>query len=364
MAHSFRSLDTYREHLTTILFLGGFLFDMILLPDIDDPKAKFFGLAYLASIALLIIFREWLVTLNRATKFEERLYRFSTFGIVCLLGSSLSFVFIYALRSAAFSVSWPLFLILFICILANEFVSTHNLRLALDVGILFVAVLFYTIFHLPVILKMQNDMTFMTSIILAIIVCLIYSNLLSRSSETAKHESARTYALAIGIPMFVGMLYFLNILPAVPLSLASSGVYHTIVRESNGQFTAEAESVDSDSYFSKLLAKVRPETYHLLPTDNGIYFFSAVRAPAELTAPLSHVWEYYNEEQKKWIPTTTISFTLAGGREDGYRSYSKKENVIEGLWRVTVKVDSNRVVGQKQFFVKKAASAELKDVKI
>ena len=43
--------------------------------------------------------------------------------------------------------------------------------------------------------------------------------LLKKTSETAEKEAGRSVALAIGIPMFVGMLYFLNAIPAVPLTI-------------------------------------------------------------------------------------------------------------------------------------------------
>jgi hypothetical protein len=65
------------------------------------------------------------------------------------------------------------------------------------------------------------------------------------------------------------------------------------------------------------------------------------------------VWEYYDITTNMWIPMTTIAFTLAGGRDDGYRAYSQKENLTEGLWRVTVKVDSKRIFGRMKFYIKK-----------
>ncbi len=342
---SFGALTKYTAHSTTIIFIVGFLFDMFILPDIDDPIARIIGGSYLFTVALLIMFREWLVSRNTASEFEQKIYSVATFGISYFSGSALSFVFIYALRSAAFSVSWPLFVILILCIFANEFVSTHNFRFTLDVGVLLIAVLFYIIFNLPLVLKVQNDTTFGISIAIAITVSLVYVSILRYTSENAGHEAPRSYALAIGIPMFVGMLYFLNVLPAVPLSLHSGDVYHTVIRTESGGFLGK---IETDTRF---LAKYRTPVYHLTPTDKGVYFFSAVDAPAELSAPLSHVWEYYDETKKKWIPTTIISFSLSGGRKEGYRAFSQKENITDGLWRVTVKVDGNRIVGRVKFKV-------------
>ena len=350
--------STYRNHATTILFVVGFLFDMFILPDINDPISRIIGVAYLSCVALLIMFREWLVARNTASITEQRLYALATFGIAYFSGSALSFVFVYALRSAAFAVSWPLFLILLGCMIVNEYVATHNYRFTLDIGVLLIATLFYLIFNTPFFLKQQNDTTFLIAIILAVVISLTYLYLLRFLSETAREEAPRTFALALGIPMFVSMLYFLNIIPAVPLSLKSSGVYHSVIRTQNGDYIAQAES---DNRF---FAKYRTAIYHLTPQDTGVYFFSSVNAPAELSAPLTYMWEYYNDEEKTWVPSTTVSFTLSGGREEGYRAYSQKENVSEGLWRVTVKVDKSRIVGRKEFRIIKTPSTALTEVKL
>ena len=345
MRRYFSSLHPYKEHLTTIIFVVGIVIDMLILPDIEDPKARYFGMAYLTVIGSLILFREWIVSRNRVTQMEERIYGISTFGIVCFSGSALSFVCIYAWRSAALSVSWPLFLIFILCILANELVSTHSFRFTLDVGVFFIAMLFYIVFNVPILVKQQNDSVFGLAVVCSIAISLLYTYILKHMSDSARFEASRIYALAFGIPMFVGMLYFLNVLPAVPLSLASGGVYHNIIRTESGDFIGQAET-DTRPFSS-----LRTDVYHLTPEDSGVYFFSAVDAPAKLSAPLSHVWEYYDEKTKKWIPTTTISFTLEGGRENGYRAYSKKENIVNGLWRVTVNVDGNRVIGRVTFEV-------------
>ncbi len=354
-----KRIKTYTAHSTTIIFICGFLFDMVMLPDLDEPFARYVGFGYLCAIALLIMFREWLVAQNRATIFEQRTYSVATFFISYCSGSALSFVFVYAMRSAAISVSWPLFLILGLCIITNEFISTHNFRFTLDVGVLLFAILFYTIFNVPLLLKVQNNFSFLVSIAITVVVSLLYIYFLQFTSENAMHEAPRGYSLAIGIPMFVGMLYLLNIIPAVPLSLRDGGIYHSVTRITNGEFSAEKE-IDTRTF-----SKYRTPVYHLTPTDTGIYFFSAVGAPAELSAPISHVWEYYDESTQSWKTSTTVSFTLDGGREDGYRAYSKKDNITEGLWRVTVKVDNTRIVGRMKFWVVKTGdNINIEEVKI
>lgn len=347
------------RHASTLLFIGGFIFDLIILPEAGHLLTIFLGVLYLTIVAVAIALREWVISQNTASKTEQRIFSTLTFIIAYFSGSALSFISVYAIRSAAFAVSWPLLLLLLLCVLVNELVSSHHFRFSLDIGVFLLAVLFFLVFNLPVVLKVQNDMTFVLSAVISMLVSIAYLYVLQFTSESAQEEAPRLYALAVGIPMFIGMLYFLNVIPAVPLSLASGGIYHSIVRDES-EFRATKE-VDT-----RILSSLRVPIYHLDDTDRGAYFFSAVNAPAELSAPISHVWEYYDTKERKWVEMTTISFTLAGGREDGYRSYSQKENLFEGLWRVTVKVDSKRIVGRMKFYITKDVSErrELVDVKL
>ena len=358
MLHKFSNLIKHSTHITTIIFIGGFIFDMIMLPDINHPLTRYIGLAHLCVVAFLILFREWIVSRNTASLIEQKIYSISTFGISFSSGAALSFLSVYSIRSAEFSVSWPLFIFLFLCIVANEIVSTHSFRFTLDVGVLLVASLFYLIFNIPVFLKVQNDVTFSISVGVSIVISFLYLYFLQFTSESARYEAPRSYALAIGIPMFVFMLYFLNVIPAVPLSLKDSGIYHSVVHTSTGEFIAQKENDNRNFLY------FRTPIYHYSPPDTGVYFFSAVSAPGELSAPLSHVWEKYNEKTKQWEGGETIPISLIGGREGGYRAYSKKENISPGLWRVTVKVDSMRVVGRLKFWVENGSLNDLQEIKL
>lgn len=346
------------KHASTIIFVVGFLSDSFFLPAIDEPITKYLGLAYLVVLAVILPLREWVVSRNTASKTEQKLYSLLTFGVAFFLGSALSFVFIYAMRSAALIVSWPLFVILLLCMIANEYISTHQYRFTLDITVYYIAIVFYCIFNVPILFGVVNDFVFLVAIGISIIAGLVFMWLLRKTSETAEYESPRGFALAVGIPMFVGMLYVLNVIPAVPLSLKESGIYHDVSRSSTGDYLGGKEVDD------RFLANFRRPVFHMTDSDKAVYYFSSVSAPAEITAPITHVWECYDETAKAWITSTTVSFELSGGREGGYRAYSKKENVQDGLWRVTVKVGDKRIVGRRTFTIVKGQSVQVNEIKL
>ena len=343
-------LGEVKRHATTLLFIFGFIFDLVILPSAGHIATIILGVLYLSIVGLSIAIREWVISRNTASHTEQKLFEFFTFAIAYFSGSALSFISVYAIRSAEISVSWPLLVILLLCVLANELIASHHFRFTLDVGVFLLATLFFVIFNLPVVLQVQNDMTFIISVGISMGISFLYLFILRFTSESAEEEAPKLYALAFGIPMFIGMLYFLNVIPAVPLSLSNTGIYHSIVRTDSGEFIVTKESD------TRILQSVRTPIYHLSDSGNGVYFFSSVNAPALLTAPITHVWEYYDEGTHAWIERATVSFALAGGRKDGYRAYSQKENVQVGLWRVTVKVDAKRIIGRVKFYVVKNES--------
>jgi uncharacterized protein YebE (UPF0316 family) len=349
LKEKFTKVSSYTKHITTIIFIVGFVVDMIVLPDISNRLTQYIGLAYLVIIGLCIILREYVVSRNAASHFEQRMYSFFTFCIAYFSGSALSFVFVYAFRAASLSVSWPLFIILLICICANEFVGAHRFRFTLDVGIYFIALLFYIIFNLPLLIGTQNETTFLLSLAASFVISFLYVLVLRSTSDMSHSESPRCYALAFGVPLFVGMLYLLNILPAVPVSLYNAGVYHTMTKTDDGRY------IGSQEEDTRILSYFKHPVFHFGPFDSAVYFYASVNAPAQLTAPITQSWEKYDANKKKWEQSTIVSYNVSGGREGGYRAYSAKENVTDGLWRVTVSVDTNRVVGRITFYVQKTS---------
>lgn len=337
-----------KQHLTTIIFIGGFAIDMFFLPPIDHPFSKWIGLIYITIIALSIYLREKIIARNKASKHEQRAFSFLTLCISYCSGSALSFVFIYAARSAALSVSWPLLFIILGIMVINEMVSSHSFRFTLDIGILFFVLTFYSIFTIPIIVNQQSDIIFAISIASAGLLALAYTLHIHRASETTEHESGRSRALSLGIPVFIAMLYYVNVLPAVPLSLLEGNVYHNITRTSEGDFVGVKEDIPTRTIAGYSLGE---NMYHLREGETSVYYFSSVYAPATLSVQLSHKWEYYDTSSKTWRHYATIPFTVKGARVTGYRAYSTISNAFPGKWRVTTLLGGKRTVGRTTFTV-------------
>lgn len=329
------------HHSLTFSFLLGFLIDSIFLPGVESVHTKEIGAFYMLTVSLSILIREYVISRNRATKTEGYLHSIFSYIISFFSGSLLSFVFIYFFRSASLAVSWPLFLVLIGIMVLNEFFTSHSFRFLLDLAVIIIVDTFFILFMLPIFLKKQTDEIFLISIAISFVVSLLYINLLKYFSEVLKDLITDAYKISFAVPSVIITFYFLNVIPPVPLTMKSADIYHSIIREQNNFYSVVGEQ---KSFWSLLKTK----EFHYMDGEK-VYFFSAVSAPTGLQSELSHVWEKYDDASESWQVKLIVPYSLIGGRDGGYRSYSIIENLNEGKWRVSAKVGERRTVGMVYF---------------
>ena len=95
-----------------------------------------------------------------------------------------------------------------------------------------------------------------------------------------------------------------------------------------------------------------PNNIIYISSDEPVYVFSSVFAPTKLNTEIFHKWQYYDEANEQWIESDKLGFSISGGRDGGYRGYTLKSNIQEGLWRVDVVTKRNQLLGRVKFVVK------------
>jgi hypothetical protein len=215
--------------------------------------------------------------------------------------------------------------------------------LYLLLSLYFLAAFSFFIFFLPVVIKVMNTLTFLTGGLISLavvgsIIYLFYRKEIFETKEKLKHHAG----LILGLFLFFNLLYFLNWIPPVPLSMKYAGVYHKVNR--NG-----------DVYSLK---QEKPEWYQFFKTDDSnfnyvegdtVYCFAAVFAPTDLRKKILHHWQFYSEKEGEWFTSDRRGYELHGGREGGYRGYSFKRNVKPGEWRVDIITEDDLLLGRIDF---------------
>ena len=137
--------------------------------------------------------------------------------------------------------------------------------------------------------------------------------------------------------------YFANIIPPIPLSIREAGIYHNLT-PSGGEYKLVGEE---ESWFDHLIPG---QTIHADANDS-LYAYTRVFAPNNLDTTIVHKWQAYDVEAHKWITQSTLSFPIVGGRDEGYRGYSRKSHLAPGKWRVSVETPRGQVLGRINFTV-------------
>jgi len=81
---------------------------------------------------------------------------------------------------------------------------------------------------------------------------------------------------------------------------------------------------------------------------NGLYAYTAIRAPLGLRERIYHVW------RKDGKTVDRIALRIEGGRREGYRAWSHKDNFPAdalGKWQVLVMTEGDQRIGQLDFEV-------------
>lgn len=256
-----------------------------------------------------------------------------------------AFLSLYS-RSAALPVSWIFIVVLVFFMFGNERFAHFYARFPVQVSMYFTVLFSFLIFFLPVVFRAIGPWMFVFSGAVSLGVITLFLMMLKLLvPEIVKREQttvARTIAAAF---IVFNVLYFAGAIPPLPLALKNAGVYHSIVRNSGGDYTLSGEPLP---WYESFLPY--NTTLHVMPGESA-YVYSAVFAPSGLSTVILHQWQRYDEALKAWVTTDTLRFSINGGRDGGYRGYSIKTGITPGAWRVNVITQYGQLIGQISFTV-------------
>lgn len=369
------TLKAYERHVSAAAMAGGFAFDNVSYGRVDHPVTQTLLIVYLlvaaGSIILLHYFeahQEWQhKAIVKARAYLPALTQF-------MFGSLWSAFLVFYARSGVLSATWPYFLILGAIFLGNEVFKQYHARFIFTSTLFFFALLSYAIFMVPVFTHTIGQVTFLLSGAAAAFVFVLFLGVIGQLSTTALGTIRRQTALgAFVVLAAITGLYFLNVLPPLPLALQKGGIYHSICRvpaRGAGQVRCYGREVPKAS-----LARVKdvyyeameepqswltwigiPPVIHIEP-GAPVIAFSAVFAPISLSTSTVHIWQRYDSRHGEWRTMQRVIYSITGGRDKGYRGYSVKNGAKPGLWRVDFETVDGRLIGRTVFQVEYGRSA-------
>lgn len=318
--------------------LLGFIFDYFTLNRPDNLIDNSILLAYLILSAFVIL----LLNLKQS-RARRKAEVYQPFLLLLILqfafGNLTSGLLVLYARSG--TIGGSLFFLAFFAALlvGNEFIKNRYSQLRFHAAIFYLLFLAYMVLTVPVLLGAIGLGVFLLSGAASIAVMLGFIVLLATVSKDPSVWRSAGGAMGVVFILF-NIFYFLNVIPPVPLALRDIGVYHSISPELPTGYKATYENRPWYRFWEST-----SRTYHITAGKQA-YCFSAVFAPARLSAPIYHRWEHYDEQKEKWETTTRISFQISGGREQGYRAYSLTSSLVPGRWRCTVETSNGSIIGR------------------
>jgi hypothetical protein len=260
-------------------------------------------------------------------------------------GALLSASFLFYWFGGSIFVSWPFIVTIVFLLTANDVFREYYMKPVTQIGVYFFLLFTIGTILFPYALRSIDPRVFALTAVVAVVLMMVYVAVLSRFVSRIRQKRKHIAAVVLGITIFISGLYVSGLLPPIPLSVRHAGVYHGVERmEGRYELIAEQET---------FLERIVPgQKIHIQPGD-PVYVFTAIYAPTDLDTTIYHRWQTYDEALNEWVEKDRLSFPIIGGRADGYRGYSLKRAVSEGVWRVDIETETEQVLDRIHFRIKR-----------
>jgi len=343
-------MQKYERHLSALAMIAGFVIDNIFFERLDIWQTQLWLASYALACFVAIPWLHFIEARVERGRPRPRWRVLLPITTQFALGGFWSAFVIFYGRSAVLSASWPFLLFLFVILIANEYFHHYHDRLVFTSVLFFFALYSYAIFEVPIYTGTLGTLTFLGSGVVAIGVFALFTILLRiLGRERFLTDVRRIRIGALCVAVILNAFYFTNILPPLPLSAKAAGVYHAVWHISNVYLGASEAEPWQVRYLGFTPAM------HIVQGES-LSAYSSVFAPTILTTTIVHRWQWYDLAEKQWTTKAVITYSIAGGRDGGYRGYSTARIREAGEWRVDVETVDGRLIARLPFTIEIVAA--------
>jgi hypothetical protein len=343
ITHARNWYGRFERPISSLSLVGGFVFDALTLQRVDAFWDNVWVIAHLAIVGVCII----LIHRNELVIGDEKDPAKMHFWFVNVMqfffGGILSTYLVFYFRSGDILVEWPFILMLALAFWANESFKRAYIRLSFQIVLFYLSIFAFAIFLVPVIVHDIGPAVFLLSGIFSLAAMAGFLWVLARFARGKVGKNKNLIGAWIAVVFIaVNVLYFNNLIPPIPLSIKDSGVYHSIAKDVSGDYIVTSEEMSWWNFFTLY------KDFHASTTDS-VYVYSAVFSPPAFNMNIIHDWQYYDPTAKVWTDEEKIALSVTGGREEGFRTWSVKNGLAPGHWRVNVQTETGQTIGTVRF---------------
>lgn len=334
----YEPLRPYEHYIPFAALVMGFIWDSITLarPDrLFDNIVLISHLSIAAGAIVLLNVRQRNISIGPVPL--TGLMQFS-------FGSLTSGILVLYFKSGTMATGALFFGFLFALLIGNEFLHSRYALAYFHITVWYILLLSYLGLVVPVLFGTIGPTIFLFSGVLSLgIVALLLISLYHSAAQAIKKGLVRIVTSVLTVFAIFNGLYFLNLIPPVPLALKHIGVYHALTRTNDGNYLLAYEPKRWWEYFDDTSA-----VFHRT-TGESVFCFSSVFAPDRISTPIYHRWERWDPVAEEWNTELRILFDINGGRDEGFRGYTEKIKLTDGRWRCSVETNNGALIGRTTF---------------
>jgi DUF2914 family protein len=373
-----------------IVFVAGFIFDVATLSRVDDATTLIQQGVYLLLLGTLMALEQRQALKGDLPRPVAKVMELAEAGIHFFLGALLSTFTLNYFKSGSGITSLLFVVVAFVLLVSNEFPRFRAYGQIVRFALLSFCLLSYFACVIPVLVGQVRPWMFVLATVLSSGLMGGIFYLLNRWNPLKRALLTRSVLPGMGVQVVLLALYFLKIIPPVPLALTYIGIYHYVEQPQRAvsvpatgpgsgsgsgggkpgkpvkQAMQEERFVTDRQY--RLLHQ-RPwwrfwekgdQTFYARDGDL-VYCFVSVFAPNKFQDRLNIIWSRYDEARGDWLANGTVPLQLGSGgaiREAGWRTFSTKSRYVPGDWRVEAQTEDGRTIGSIRFSILKDTRTE------
>ena len=260
-----------------------------------------------------------------------------TWAVQFCFGGLFSALVVCYFKSSGSLASFLLVILLAILLVGNEFLQKKYESFGVSLAFFCLLGTMFMNFAIPHLVHRIGFIWFFLSTLLSFGMCMFIWKI--------SHRKKSILVAPALISILLVVAYIMNWVPPVPLVLKQK-----IACQNFDKATYTCD-IDDPNIFQSIGLQI-PSVHKV--DSSEVYFLASVYAPAKLKAELEYLWYYQDPQTGKYKLTDRISsgrMTLNGGRELGFRTFTRKKNTPPGKYRVEVAYKNGAVIGSGTFEV-------------
>lgn len=336
--------------LDILVFIAGFLFDIVTMSDIDDIFSIVQQIVYLGIIFTIIYFE----ILFRLFKWKPepkivRVWEYRTLVLHFFLGSLLSLYSLFYIKSASVLHSLIFLGMMLLVLFANELPGVKKSNISIKAGMFGVCLFSFFSILFPLLLGFVG----WTPLLLAIAATggVFYAMYRLLFKSIPDHYSLTKIVLAPAgsvIGLFL-IFYVMGWIPPIPLSVVEHGIYHGVEKQ-DGNYLLSSERPWWRFWHSG-------DQHFVARPGDRIFYYTQIYSPTRFQDQIFIQWSQLNTKGN-WVAADKIPLQVVGGRKMGFRGFAFKSNYQPGEWRVQVLTTHGQEITRIEFEVESSAETE------